>query len=285
MLSLKKPNVKLNLSKREKILASLFLLLAAFFLYYQYVFAVQEKNIAAIKNDIKSKEDMINQLTSQGYGDVSQLTVKIQEMDTEIEKFYEKIPNIANMPGLLVDFYKSAKKNNVSAQTITFGKLEVKDSYSSFLVSLDVLGTKSDVFNFIKEIEGYPRLSKISKIEFEPKEGNMILAKISDEFYVLNEVKADPLEYPFMDGQKSVGFVLDLFNQEEVAGVTAEIDQAGNIIVRNNGQTQRAGSTGGYTNDVYLAGSFNSKKTPSTVGNESKNEGAVIYPWIKPVDN
>lgn len=233
MLLLKKLSVKLDLSRREKILVSLFLLLAVFFLYYQNVFAVQEKKITAIKNDIKIKEDMINQLTGQGYGNVSQLTARIQELDTEIEKFEERVPSIMNTPGLLVDFYKSARKNNVSAQTITFGKLEVKDNYSSFLVSLDVLGTKRDVFNFIKEVEGYPRLSKTLKVEFEPMEGHMILARISDEFYVMNEVKADPLKYPFMEGQKSVNFLLDLF-KEEVPGVAAGIDQEGNVEPANN---------------------------------------------------
>ena len=113
-----------------------------------------------------------------GYGDVAQLTAKIEDLDNEIENFYEKVPNIKNVPGLLVDFYTSAKKNNVIAQTVTFGRLESKESYNSFQVSIDVLGAKRDVYSFIKEIEGYPRMSRISEVEFEPREGNMIMAKI-----------------------------------------------------------------------------------------------------------
>jgi Tfp pilus assembly protein PilO len=243
MLPLKISNVKLNLNKREKVLASLFLLMAAFFLYYHYVFVVQEKKIAAIKKDIKSKEAMIDQLIGQGYGNVSQLTARIQEMDAEIGVFHRKVPNAKNSPGLLVDFYQSAKENKVTAQTIVFGKLEAKDNCSSFLVSLDVLGAKRDVFNFIKEIESYPRLSKISKIEFEPGEGNMILAKISDQFYVLHDVKPDHFAYPFMEGRRGSGALTGLFNQYKVPG---QVEQSANPVESSNNpvpQTDRAGNT------------------------------------------
>lgn len=265
MLPLKISNVKLNLSKREKILASLFLLLAAFFLYYHYVFAVQEKKIAAIKKDIKSKEALIEQLTGQGCGNVSQLTARIQETDAEIEIFHRKVPNAKNSPGLLVEFYQSAKRNKVTAQTIVFGKLEAKDNYSSFLVSLDILGTKRDVFNFIKEIENYPRLSKISKIEFEPRDGNMILAKISDQFYVLHDVKPDPFAYPFMEGRRGSGALTALFNQYKVPG---QVEQSGNPVMKDN----PVKSSNNPVPQTGRAGNSSEKLMPNTTGNTGGNK-------------
>lgn len=283
MQPLKKLNVKLKLNKRKKILATLSLLLAVFFLYYQYFFAVQEKKISALRNDIKGKEDMINQLTNQGYGNVPQLNTRIQELDTEIRKFYVKVPNIKNIPGLLVDFYTSAKKNHVTAQTISFGKLEEKDNYGSFPVSLDVLGAKRDVLNFIKEIEGYPRLSRISKIEFEPREGDMILAKVSDKFFVLRDFKADPLDYPFMDGKHRPDLLYNLFKEYKVSG---EVDQSGNLVVKDNlkeissNTGRQASEAGNYKNNGISVNNKNPGVSGSASGNTKGAENANPYPWL-----
>ncbi|MDF9409765.1 type 4a pilus biogenesis protein PilO [Pelotomaculum isophthalicicum JI] len=279
MLLSKKLKVKLNLSKREKILVSVFLLITACFLYYQYVFTTQVKKINDLNKDIKTKESTINQLTSQGYADIPQLNNRILEMNKEIESFYKTVPNMQNIPGLLVDFYNSSKKNNVFAQTITFGKLEAKDNYSSFQVSLDVVGTKYNVLNFIKEIEAYPRLSRISKIEFEPQENNMILAKISDEFYVLHDVVADPLDYPFTEGKRSLNFLYDLFNQYKVAG---EVDKNGNIIVKNNTINNANRVSASENNKAIIPSGNTSGNTTGSTANKSSNN-VNPYPWIAPV--
>jgi|GEM_PF-5525858 len=261
-----KLNFKFN--KREKTLASVFLVFIVFFLYCQYVYIPQEKKIAAIKNDIKKKEDMINQMISQGYGNVSDLDAKIQGMDAEIEKLYQKVPNTENKSGLLVDFYNLAIKNHVVAQTITFGKLAHNDSFSRFQVSLEVLGTKQDVFNFIKGIEDYPRQSMISKIELEPKEGNMISAKILDEFYVLQEVKNDPLEYPFMDKKQGLNFLFDVFEQYNVTG---EVYQSEDPTVKKNLDELPAGiATPARSNGVSELIFNSGGQSGSSVNNDEK---------------
>lgn len=241
---LKKSKVKLKLSKREKIFALLFLLMVVVYLYYNYVFVGQEKKIRSLERDIRSKENQIEQLTSQGYGDVSRLTDKIQAMNAEIEKIYLKVPNIKDTPGLLVKFYRSAAKNNVTAKTITFGKLESKGNYSSFTISLDVLGSRHDIINFIREIEDYPRMSRISKIEFDPMEDNMILARITDEFYVMHDVMPDPFEYSFMAGRQGQGAVTELFEHYELperGGQNYKSSMKENMAQSTNNPVQQPG--------------------------------------------
>lgn len=174
-------------------------------------------------------------MKSQGYGNVTQFETRIEEIDQKLAEFNDVIPNIKDSPGLLVDFYNSARSNNVEAKSISFGKTEAKDNYSSFLVSLDVSGTKRSVYNFIKEIENYPRLSRISKVEFEPKEGDAILAKITDEFFILNDIKADPQEYPFVNEKGGFNFLFDIFGLYKAPGESE--GQPGQVSVKNQANT------------------------------------------------
>lgn len=243
-LPLKMPErlkISLNLNKREKILAAVFLLSAVVFLYYQYIFTVQAEKIAAVREKIKTKEKLIAQLTSLGYNDLAQMKERIHELEADIDKLYAEVPRIKDTPGLLVDFYTLAKLNNITAETITFGKLEVKESYSSFPVSLDVSGTRHEVYGFIKEIEDYPRLSRISKIEFKPAENGMISAKITDEFYVLHEIATDPVEYPFLREEERPDFLFDIFGVLESKSTAGGGNDAGKT---NYGATSTEGSGG-----------------------------------------
>ncbi|MFZ5646937.1 MAG: type 4a pilus biogenesis protein PilO [Bacillota bacterium] len=198
------PVLKLSsLSKRELILVALFLFAALLASYYKYIFEPQWNNIKKLKSELQSQQQVLSQRKAQGWDDIQSLKEQSDELREKIKKTYVKVTNIKDEPGLLVDFYKLSVTNNLTADTIKFSELKEADGkgYSTFNVTLDFIGLNRDIYNFIEALENYTRLNRVSDIKFQPLSPNVSQCSLAVEFYVLHEIKPDPLVYPFMAGE------------------------------------------------------------------------------------
>lgn len=209
-----------SLSRREIILAALFLLISLATLYYRFILEPQWKNIKKLQTEIKQQQKILNHRLSEGWDNIPSLKARSKKLNDRIDEINLTVSNIKNDPALLVDFYSLAKLNNIHAKTIKFDELkEVKDKfYSTFNISLDVIGYNLDIYHFIEALEKYPRLNRIAEIELKPLNSRVSSCKLVAEFYVLHKLQPDPHTYPFMDGAYGKGAPYNIFgvyNQEQ----------------------------------------------------------------------
>lgn len=213
------PALKLSsLSKREMILVALFLFAALAGVYYKFVFEPQWLKINKLKSDLMSQQQVLSQRKSQGWDDIQSLKEQSRQLREKINKSYARVANIKDEPGLLVYFYKLSTANNLLADTIRFSEMKEAGGkvYSTFYTSLDVIGLNRDIYRFIEGLEGYSRANRISEIKFEPLSSDTSKCSLTVEFYVLHEVKPDPLSYPFMAGELKRDHpykIFDLYNK------------------------------------------------------------------------
>lgn len=191
------------LSKREVILVLLVFLASTTFFCYKFIFKPQWNEVKKLRAELDRQKQELDFRIKEGWNDISDLKARCEEIERQIKIIHMRVPNIKNEPQLLVDFYKTAKANNVMAETVKFSELKEVEgkNYSTFTVSTEVTGPTVNIYNFIKDIEEYPRLNRISEIKFEPQSSTWITCSLTVEFYVLHEVKPDPLDYPFMEGE------------------------------------------------------------------------------------
>jgi Tfp pilus assembly protein PilO len=199
MQLLEKLKANWNLNRREKILITIFLLLFLVFIYYKFFLSGQIARITQLRNEIYSNEMKINNMIGKRYDNPGLLIAETNYIEEDFKKIYQRVPGNPDKLGLLVYFSRSIKRHNLNAPDIIFSRIIDKGDYSSFTISFDVVGGRFDIYSFIDEIENFPRLCRIREIELIPLDSLNISAKMKIEFYILNEVKSDPLEYPFMN--------------------------------------------------------------------------------------
>ncbi|MBO8137642.1 MAG: type 4a pilus biogenesis protein PilO [Desulfotomaculum sp.] len=191
-----------SLSRREKVLAALLLFTVIIILYYKFIFEPQWTKIHQLQQKLNNSQRQLEYRLAEEWDDIPKLQERAVEIKKEIDKINELVPNTVNEPQLLVDLYYMAKKNNLHSETIKFSplkKVQGKD-YSIFSVSMDVTGKNKDIYNYLKEVEEYPRLNSISQVKFEPQDYDSSACSLVIDFYVLHEVEPDPKEYSFVDG-------------------------------------------------------------------------------------
>jgi Tfp pilus assembly protein PilO len=209
------PKFKMRaLSRREKILAALLTLCAIVMLYQRFILAPQLNKINQLKSEITKQENVLTTRVEQGWTDIPVLQARAKEIQKEIDELYLKAPNIVDEPNLLVDFYQLAKLNGLQAEVIKFEPVQKVENYnySTISIHLEVTGLNYDIYNFIAALEQYHRLDKIYSVTFEPQDATTSICSFSVEFYILGEIKPDPMDYPFMSGQYGKDKPHQMFN-------------------------------------------------------------------------
>ncbi|NTW04855.1 MAG: hypothetical protein HGA27_01875 [Peptococcaceae bacterium] len=241
MLLSEKLKATWNLNRREKILIVLFLVLFGVFIYYKFLLSGQIFRIKQLKNEIYSNEIKMNNLIGKRYDKPGLLLAEINNIEEDFKKIYQRVPGNPDKLGLLVYFSRSIEKHNLYTPDIIFSKVIDKGNYSSFTISFDAKGSKFDMYSFIDEIENFPRLCRIMEIELVPLGNLNIAAKMKIEFYILNEVQSDPLEYPFMNmddtGYPSAPFSIFKVVEQKNVATDSELSNK-NQASENTGPTE-----------------------------------------------
>lgn len=208
-------NLKIsNLSKRERIIALILLLMLLVSLYFRLVFEPRWTEINNLKVEIQQRQQVLEDRLSQGWDDIPGVTASSRDIRNRINQIHLQMPVIADEPGLLVDFYRIAKANKITSETIKFEHLRpVPDrGYSILGVSMEAAGRNSDIYRFIGDIEQHSRLNRISAVEFEPQGAGVSICKLTVDIYVLHDVEQDPLMYSFMSGDYGKLKPYEIFN-------------------------------------------------------------------------
>ncbi len=249
-----------TLSKREIFLAVLLLLSSTFFLCYNYIIKPQLENINRLKSELQTQQEELDFRINNGWNDIYSLENDCNQLEEALDNIYREVPNIKNEPLVLVDLYRLAEKNKVTAETVTFSELkEVEDEeYKTYTVTTEAAGPNVNIYNFIEDVENYSRLNRISSIEIEPQNDRYSICKLSVEFYVLPEVEPDPLDYPFMQGEygKDLPYqVFGIYEEEEAqSSRVSGISGVNNTATGGGGESsspQGNGSTGTQSGRSY----------------------------------
>lgn len=168
-----------------KTLLLIVLLLALPFAAYMLVF---KKLAVEIDNKVQETQQKQQQLN-----DLSTALARSKDLPSDIAKlkkvisFLEaKLPQDKDMDGVIKEFWQIAGKNGLNTRSIRTLKVIPNASYSEQPIKINIVGTFSPgVFNFLRDVEQLPRLTRISdmKISADEKVPGQVSAEIIVTIY------------------------------------------------------------------------------------------------------
>jgi Tfp pilus assembly protein PilO len=207
---LKFPNLSSKwqgLKSRERFLVIVFLLLITGYLSYIFYFKPQILKLTSLRQELNQALQKQQTALAQGWDDIPGLQQQISETERRMEDLHAEVPAIRNTPGLLVDLYRLALKydlylNGEGAQKISFGNLEKIGDYSSYDITMELVGSSSDIYGFLYEVQRLGRLLAIDKGIIWTDAPGELKCGLTIKVFLLGQVKEDPKTYPFMSFER-----------------------------------------------------------------------------------
>jgi len=196
-----KANLTLNLSKREKLLACLFVIMLLLFLYYREVYTAQMEEINQLSAELASRREVLDEYRAREYDNVAALLKEKKEIQAKLAGLHMQVPAYLGEASILVDMYHLVRENNLYSDKIVFEKYQQENGFGRLPVSLTVEGLLIDVYRFLEQLENHHRQVRVAAVEFTPAGGKWITCSITAEFYVLGTPGREPETYPFMTGK------------------------------------------------------------------------------------
>jgi len=192
-----------GLGGRERFLAIVFICLLLVYASYMFYFKPQLERLDSLRQELNQALSRQQTALAEGWDDIPGLKRQIVETEQRMEQLQAEVPAFKNTPGLLVDLYRLASKydlylNGEEGQKITFSRLEKNGDYSSYDVSLELVGRSADIYGFLYEVQRLGRLLAIDKGVIWTETKGQLKCALTIKVFVLGEVKEDPKTYPFM---------------------------------------------------------------------------------------
>jgi len=223
-----KANLNVNLSKREKVLACIFVVLLLLFLYYREVYTVQMEEINQLSAELASRREVLDEYRARGYDNVAALLKEKNELQAKLANLHMQVPAQLGEASVLVDMYHLVRENNLYSEKIVFEKYQQENGFGRLPASLTVEGSLIDVYRFLEQLENYHRRVRVAAVEFTPAGGKWVTCNITAEFYVLGTPGREPETYPFMTGKFGTLPAYNVF-MPPPGGETTGGDNAGGV--------------------------------------------------------
>ncbi len=161
-----------RLSTREKILITVTVLLGFIYVFHTYYLQPLWLRYQQTQNDVKIKTAKMERL--KGY-DEQVLDRQIAVLEKKYQSHGDKLPDTPQSAELLYYLHEKAIKTGVelgSMQLLSTG--QVTNQTVTIPVAVETSGSYDAILNFLREIETFPRLVKVSGLKWSLGEGKVM---------------------------------------------------------------------------------------------------------------
>ncbi len=213
------------------------------YISYGFYFKPQIQHLNALRLELAKVQQMQQSALAEGWDNIPGLKQQILEIQQRMEELQSEIPAFRNTPGLLVDIYRLASKydiylNSDGTKKITFGNLENNGDYSSYDITMELVGSSSGIYGFLYEVQRLGRLLAIDKCTIWSDVPGVLNCDLTIKVFVLGEVKEDPKTYPFMTFERFLEEPYVMFQPKAV--VKTESHQESLPLVPSNPPAKEA---------------------------------------------
>ncbi|MBT9164392.1 MAG: hypothetical protein DDT23_00387 [candidate division WS2 bacterium] len=158
------------MSKKIKIgIAIIIYIVTSYYLVSTYVLPVHNKG-REYSNLLKDKEVELNYLQ---FLDKQLPKMELEELkvNARLIELQEVLKPIIKEEELFLEMYNSAKNGGVKLSSISLGEAEAAGENARVNVSINISGSYSDLLSFLKEIEVFPYVISVERINVSGREG------------------------------------------------------------------------------------------------------------------
>lgn len=191
----------MKLSKREKVLIVIMILIVFSVLFYKLIYAPGSTKISKLEIELEKNRDQVAALKFK-HREAEKYLQQLTDIDNEIRELNRLMPDVRDIPGVMVEFYELLKSNRLEGDTISFGEVTLGEKYDSFTTAFSVKGKRADIDAFLKQLEGRKAELSITNLTLIAEDLENFNMDITIKVYMF---KADnksgyPEDYNFMGG-------------------------------------------------------------------------------------
>ncbi|NLC08222.1 MAG: type 4a pilus biogenesis protein PilO [Syntrophomonadaceae bacterium] len=213
-----------SLSRREKGLLVVFLVLVGSYLLYTFYFKTQIAELKGLQAELEQARNKMTVALAQGWDNIPQLEAQIREVKQQQEALYSIVPPVKDTPGLLEEINQLTTKYNLLVpKPVSFSELQKYNHYAAYTISISVKGRREAVYLFIHDLETLNRLIEVKKSTLQAESSGYLTGDLELVVYVLEKINPDPSNYPFMDFERNHREPYEIFqvisgNEQAVVG-------------------------------------------------------------------
>lgn len=152
-----------RLSKREKLIALVVLVLALCFVVYNFILDPMLKKISSLNSDIEAQEIKLKK------------NIKIISQEAQVAGQYKQYSDLMKlktseeqaMAKLLSEIEAVAQGINIRILDMKPQKIKTIDFYKNFSVAFTIDGQLKDITQFLYSLQNLPHLIKVDKLQLE----------------------------------------------------------------------------------------------------------------------
>jgi len=169
------------MSKKIKIgIAIIIYIIASYYLVSTYVIPVYNKG-KEYSNILKDKKVELNYLLFLDK-QLPRMELEEKKVNARLVELQEVLKPFIKEEELFLEMYNSAKKGGVELSSISLGEIGAAGENSMVNVSINISGSYTDLLSFLKEIEVFPYVISVERINVSGRE-NILRASMELAVY------------------------------------------------------------------------------------------------------
>ncbi|TYB31387.1 MAG: type 4a pilus biogenesis protein PilO [Candidatus Mcinerneyibacterium aminivorans] len=157
-------DVNLNDPRTQKIIAGILFLIIGLYLVYNFMISPQSEKIEELRNKRNALDQEVKQLI-QIKKQLPKKKEEIKNKKEEIQIIKDYLPSKAGFHTLLKSISELSADSNLSLSSINFGKLQTKNDFKQFDISLKLEGTYHNLGGFLSSLSKLPRIVNVGSIK------------------------------------------------------------------------------------------------------------------------
>lgn len=188
----------MQLTKREKLLIAIFVVLMFITAYYIYFYQPLIRDIQTMSNEAEKVGDM-SALTKSKQQQLMALKQEYESLSKKVSETIENLKWLDDQPGLVVHLHEIFSSRSIR-EYIEFGDLEMQNDFCTMPVNVHFTTSYSDFKDILAQLERSPYKNHIQSLDVQAiDEGRTVSVNLSLKFYFKPVPSQQGIEYPFVE--------------------------------------------------------------------------------------
>lgn len=147
-------------------------------LFFAFVFWPANRRLAAVAEEMISKSRQLEANQSRA-ADLPKLALQVAALRFKLERFNKKLPKTAEFDEFLRELTTAAQQLSIRKLVHQPGTVKRQDLFGEIPITMSFEGASTDVYRFIRELEGMSRLTRVKSLTVHCKDSKLGLVDVN----------------------------------------------------------------------------------------------------------
>jgi len=197
-----------NMSKREKVLLLILLLVGSFFVFWQLIGVVWWEQYVHLREEMEMAQEEQERLESR-LEEKPAIEAEWEEYQEKEAELKELLPPLGNLPIVLAELEKTLQVSEADINSLRADSVSREDNLGVVPLNLDVAGSEGRLLELLEDLEKFPHMLEIGQVSWSRADegyrlGLDLYLYLSDLEENEQALTPEQIEEALPDGQENV---------------------------------------------------------------------------------